>query len=160
MTRLISALTLSLALATQAHAFGPINSGPVSADSIPALHTLAEAQPAQDPGQPQFTDVPSYETVVSVTQIDLLITTAPEPCNPGATGFANTGDCFDAVLPGGEVRRFHVRGGFGSRHVIQGYTYEGRGVITVEHVESVNNVTCMPSGPGGCRFDRYALIED
>lgn len=160
MTKLISALTLSLALATQANAFGPMNAGPVTADVFAALYTQAQAQPIRDLAHPRFTDVPNFETVLSVTQIDLLVTTAPEPCNPGATGLADTGECFEAMLPGGEVRRFHVAGGFGSRHVIQGYTYAGRGVITVEHVQTENSITCMPAGPDGCRFDHYGLIAE
>lgn len=107
-------------------------------------------------------DIPSSERVLSVEHIGILITAAPALCAPEVTGWGTGSMCFDAVVPGGELRQFAAHSspfGFGLPG-IDGYTYDGPGVITVEYVRTVNHVSCMPTGPSGCHFHHYTLIAD
>lgn len=160
MTKAFSVLALSLGLASQAAAFSPVTT-PVAPSGglqlgVPQIVGTTVAQGYVPDGA--VTQIPNTETVLAIHQIDLLVGNTLEPCTAGATGWAAGGDCFEAAMPGGEVRRFHAQGGFLARHTIDGYTYSGAGVITVEYVETINAVSCMPSGPDGCRFYHYTLV--
>lgn len=130
----------------------------VQAQATSHLPTVPEPQA----GMPiMITTVPTSERVLSIEHIDLLITTAPTPCTPGATGWGAAATCFEAVMPDGEVRQFETHDPFGiGGHVIDGYTYSSPGVITVEYVQTINQVSCMPVGPGGCHFHHYTLITE
>ncbi len=150
MTRTFSLLALSLALATQAHALD------LQVPAAESLHVLAQSQTSgtATPG----VVIPNWQTVLSVSQIELRITGESGPCSQQAGAWSAGGLCFDVIMPDGDVRRFNEDPHVGIENRIEGYEFAGEDVILVEHVQTANYVSCMPTGPAGCQFDHFFLI--
>ncbi len=150
MTRTFSLLALSVTLATQAHSLG------LQVPAAEDLRVLAQSQTSSTatPG----VVLPNWQTVLSVSQIELRITGESGPCSEQASAWSAGGLCFDVIMPEGEVRRFNEDPHFGMENRIEGHEYAGEDVILVEHVQTANYVSCMPTGPAGCQFDHFFLI--
>lgn len=99
-------------------------------------------------------------SVVSVSPLQLLVSGDVFPCHPDATNPWAAGDCFEAITPDAEVLRFSTERTTVGTLFIEGYDHGGAGVITVERVRTMNNVSCMPSTADGCQFDHFTLIAD